>query len=79
MCSPGVMYSGTVRNWFGPSRAKGYGFVIPDLGGDDVFVHRQHVVNALHLSSGDTVTYESPDEPQEKQAAGCEGHGGGTK
>ena len=79
MCTPDAMCSGTVRNWFDSSRGKGYGFIIPDLGGDDVFVHRQHVVNAFHLSSGDTVMYEVQMNSRRKQAAGCGGHGGGTR
>ena len=52
------MYSGTVRNWFDSSHAKGYGFIIPDIDGEDVFVHRQNVMNATYLAAGDTVTYE---------------------
>ena len=52
------------RNWFDSSRGKGYSFIIPDLGGDDVFVHRQRIVNADHLTSGDTVTYEAQMNPR---------------
>ena len=58
MHSSGNMYSGTVRNWFDSSLAKGYGFIIPDIDGEDVFVHRQNVMNATYLTAGDTVTYE---------------------
>ena len=61
------MYSGTVRNWFDSNRGEGYGFIIPDLGGDDVFVHRQHVVNANYLTSGDTVTYEVEMNPRKNK------------
>ena len=57
MCNPGDMHSGTVRNWFDSSHAKGYGFIIPDIDGEDVFVHRQNVMNATYLATGDTVTY----------------------
>ena len=56
--SSGNMYSGTVRNWFDSSHAKGNGFIIPDIDGEDVFVHRQNVMNATYLTAGDTVTYE---------------------
>ena len=58
MCNPGEMHSGTVRNWLDSSRARRNGFIIPDIEGDDVFVHRQHVMNAPHLTAGDTVSYE---------------------
>ena len=58
MYSSGNMYSGTVRNWFDSSHAKGYGFIIPDIDGEDVFVHRQNVMNATYLTTGDTVTYK---------------------
>ena len=54
----GDMYSGTVRNWFDSSQARGYGFIIPDIQGEDVFAHRQHIMHATYLTAGDTVTYE---------------------
>ena len=58
MNTSGDMYSGTVRNWFDSSQARGYGFIIPDIQGEDVFVHRQHIMHATYLTAGDTVTYE---------------------
>ena len=58
MYSSGNMYSGTVRNWFDSSHAKRYEFIIPDIDGEDVFVHRHNVMNATYLAAGDTVTYE---------------------
>ena len=60
------MYSGKVRNWFDSSCGTGYGFIIPDQGGEDAFVHRQHVVNAYHLISGDTVTYDMEVNPMRR-------------
>ena len=56
------MHSGTNSN-----QAKGYGFIIPDIEGDDVFVHRQNLANAPFLTAGDTVTYELGDNQKKKK------------
>ncbi|MDR3376521.1 MAG: cold-shock protein [Ancalomicrobiaceae bacterium] len=51
------MNSGTVK-WFNAS--KGFGFITPDAGGGDVFVHISAVERAglMGLSDGQKVTYE---------------------
>lgn len=51
------MATGTVK-WFNPT--KGYGFVQPDSGGSDVFVHITAVEKAglRSLNEGDKVSYE---------------------
>jgi CspA family cold shock protein len=51
------MATGTVK-WFNPN--KGFGFVQPDEGGSDVFVHISAVQKAgLHtLNEGQKVSYE---------------------
>ncbi len=51
------MATGTVK-WFNP--AKGYGFIQPDGGGKDVFVHITAVERAgmTTLNEGDNVSYE---------------------
>lgn len=62
--------SGTVKFF---NQDKGYGFIAPDDGGKDVFVH----VSALQrsgvagLDEGDKVTFEIEDDPRGrgKQAA----------
>jgi cold shock protein len=48
---------GTVK-WFNPT--KGYGFIQPDTGGQDVFVHISAVEKAglNDLREGDKVTYD---------------------
>ncbi|MFN5609667.1 MAG: cold-shock protein [Holosporales bacterium] len=51
------MATGTVK-WFNPT--KGYGFVQPDQGGADVFVHVSAVERAglATLNEGQKVSYE---------------------
>ncbi len=51
------MPTGVVK-WFNP--AKGFGFIVPDEGGNDVFVHITAVERAgLHsLNEGQKVEYE---------------------
>ena len=51
------MAIGTVK-WFNPT--KGYGFIQPDTGGKDVFVHISAVEKAglNDLREGDKVNYE---------------------
>jgi cold shock protein len=46
---------GTVK-WFNPT--KGYGFIQPDDGGRDVFVHISAVEKAGSLGEGARVSYE---------------------
>ncbi len=52
-----IMPTGVVK-WFNPS--KGFGFIQPDDGGKDVFVHKSAVESAgLHsLNEGQKVQYE---------------------
>jgi CspA family cold shock protein len=51
------MPEGTVK-WF--NLTKGYGFIKPDAGGPDVFLHVSAVQNAgrTKLSPGDRLSYE---------------------
>ena len=51
------MARGTVK-WF--SDQKGYGFITPEEGGDDLFVHHSNVEmeGFRSLQEGQTVTYE---------------------
>ena len=51
------MPSGTVK-WFNPT--KGYGFIVPNEGGNDVFVHIKAVEEAgsSSLQEGQKISYE---------------------
>nr|MBI1231884.1 cold-shock protein [Cytophagales bacterium] len=62
------MATGTVK-WFNPT--KGFGFIVPDDGGSDVFVHISAVEEAgmKTLEEGQKVQYDLI-ENRGKQAAG---------
>lgn len=68
---------GTV-SWY--DEGKGFGFVTPDSGGDDVFVHARALGEGLTwLSEGDRVTYEVVQGDRGPQARGVhlvQGSGG---
>jgi len=55
------MATGTVK-WFNPT--KGFGFIVPDSGGNDVFVHISAVEKAgmRTLNEGQKISYELTQE-----------------
>lgn len=58
--------TGTVR-WFDPR--KGYGYIEPDEGGADVFVHYGNVVRGdATLKPGERVRFEVAEAPYGPQA-----------
>lgn len=63
------MYSGTVK-WF--NIRKGYGFITPNDGSEDVFVHYSALINTEReyktLYEGDKVEYNLTDGQKGKQA-----------
>merc|ERR1719394_729683 len=72
--------------------AKGFGFITPDDGGDDLFAHRNQIADSQALQEGDTVRFdEGWDDMKGKSNAtnitggtggfstgGGKGKGGGT-
>jgi CspA family cold shock protein len=61
------MAQGTVK-WF--SEEKGYGFITPDEGGDDLFVHYTGIAGGdfRSLEEGDKVSYEPTQGRKGEQA-----------
>nr|WP_249809081.1 cold-shock protein [Bradyrhizobium sp. 137] len=68
ICGDASVAIGTVK-WFNPT--KGYGFIAPDDGGKDVFVHISAVEKAgfTSLAEGAKVSYEIVTD-RGKQSAG---------
>jgi CspA family cold shock protein len=62
------MSNGTVK-WF--NSAKGYGFITPDNGGSDVFVHISAVERAglNGLNDGQKVSYDEERDPKKGKSS----------
>ena len=67
-CKDVEMALGTVK-WFNDS--KGFGFITPDDGSDDLFAHFSAIVEAGYksLKEGQRVSFEVTDGPKGKQAS----------
>jgi CspA family cold shock protein len=61
------MATGTVK-WFNES--KGYGFIAPNEGGDDVFVHSSGIATGQRsLTEGQSVSFDVEEGPKGLQAS----------
>jgi CspA family cold shock protein len=48
------------------NRARGFGFIVPEDGGDDVFVHATALPEGVELSEGGKVSFEVVDDRRGK-------------
>ncbi len=46
---------GTVKKWLD---FKGYGFIKPDTGGDDIFIHNSDIKGSYDLKEGQKVEFD---------------------
>ena len=53
------MSNGTVKFF---NNSKGFGFITPDEGGRDVFVHKNGLID--EIADGDKVSYEVEESPK---------------
>ena len=62
-----VRYTGAIK-WF--NHAKGYGFILPDAGGKDMFLHISAVQKAgkSEVSDGERLSYEVREKDGKENA-----------
>jgi CspA family cold shock protein len=58
-------HKGTVK-WFNDQ--KGFGFIVPETGGNDVFVHIS-ALNGVALNEGQSVSYDLAPDRQNRMTA----------
>ena len=56
---------GTVKRWID---GRGYGFIEPDEGGDDIFVHNTDLDGIYMLKSGQKVEFDVENTPKGPRA-----------
>lgn len=56
---------GTVKRWLD---GRGYGFIQPEGGENDVFVHHSELISAYTLRDGQEVEFEVEDTPRGPRA-----------
>lgn len=61
------MKKGTVKFF---NRTKGFGFITPEEGGKDVFVHSTGIVESQGIQDGDEVIFEVQEGPKGLNATG---------
>lgn len=70
----GVHYRGTVKRW---DDSKGFGFIVPDGGGPDVFVHTKELIDGDKLVNGFQVVFQVMQDPSKGpnhfRASSCKG------
>ncbi len=59
------MATGTVK-WF--NEEKRYGFITPDEGGQDLFVHQTALGDGIRLTDGTRVEFDAEDGPKGPKA-----------
>ena len=67
-----MAHQGTVKSW---SDDKGFGFVLPKTGGNDVFVHRNVIGAQSSLVPGKEVNYDFQMENDKPKATSVSGQG----
>eukprot|EP00448_Togula_jolla_P009073 CAMPEP_0170603524 /NCGR_PEP_ID=MMETSP0224-20130122/18957_1 /TAXON_ID=285029 /ORGANISM="Togula jolla, Strain CCCM 725" /LENGTH=114 /DNA_ID=CAMNT_0010928409 /DNA_START=52 /DNA_END=396 /DNA_ORIENTATION=+ len=69
--------TGTVKKFF---EDKGFGFIVPDGGGDDIFIHINECNGTQALYVGDQVTYDTEwdDRKSKYKGLNCSPVGGGS-
>ena len=59
------MLEGTVKRWID---GRGYGFIEPDEGGDDIFVHNTDLDGTYMLKPGQKVEFDVENTPKGPRA-----------